>query len=59
MERLEKPSQHWHPAIPNQYIMQGSILSVHVIDARDLRTNSGNVASARVRLAIEKTRSNT
>jgi len=59
MERLEKPSQFWHPAIPNQYIMQGSILSVHVIDARDLKTNSGAVASARVRLSIEKTRSNT
>ena len=33
--------------------MQGSILSVHVIDARELRPANGVVANARVRLDIE------
>lgn len=39
--------------------MQGSILSVHVIDARDLRPSSGRDANARVRLSIEGNRSST
>ena len=39
--------------------MQGSILSVHVIDARELKGNSGGAANARVRLSIEGNRSNT
>ena len=40
--------------------MQGSILSVHVIDARELRTANPRVsANARVRLSMEQNRSNT
>ena len=39
--------------------MQGSILSVHVIDARDLRPSNGPAANARVRLSIEGNRSST
>ena len=39
--------------------MQGSILSVHVIDARDLRPSSGRDENARVRLSIEGNRSST
>ena len=46
-----------HPVFDRQYIMQGSILSVHVIDARELRPSSGPVANARVRLSIEGNRS--
>lgn len=43
-----------HPVFSNHHIMQGSILSVHVIDARDLKPIGGqNVNSARVRLCIE------
>jgi len=53
MRKLEKPSQYQHPVFENQYIMQGSILSVHVIDARELRPANGVVANARVRLDIE------
>ena len=54
MRRLEKPSQNLHPVFNNQYIMQGSILSVHVIDARELRSmNTSGVANARIRLDIE------
>ena len=60
MKRMEKPSKHTHPVFPEQYIMQGSILSVHVIDARELRpSRPGGVANARVRLNIEGNRSNT
>ena len=59
MRRMEKKSRNMHPVFNNQYIMQGSILSVHVIDARDLRPSSGGVANARVRLAIEGNRSST
>merc|ERR1719273_2033049 len=39
--------------------MQGSILSVHVIDARDLKPSNGPAANARVRLSIEGNRSST
>ena len=53
MRKLEKPSLYQHPVFDNQYIMQGSILSVHVIDARELRPANGVVANARVRLDIE------
>jgi hypothetical protein len=54
MKRLEKPSRYSHPVFQNQYIMQGSILSVHVIDARDLQPFvNGTDANARVRLEIE------
>ena len=60
MKRMEKPSQHLHPVFQDKYIMQGSILSVHVIDARELRPASGSgVVNARVRLMIEGNRSNT
>ena len=48
-----------HPVFDRQYIMQGSILSVHVIDARELRPSNGPVANARVRLSIEGNRSST
>ena len=54
MRRLEKPSRNRHPVFPGQYIMQGSILSVHIIDARELRAQNGTgVANSRVRLDIE------
>ena len=39
--------------------MKQSILSVHVVDARDLRPQFGNVTNAQVRLMIEGTRTNT
>jgi Ca2+-dependent lipid-binding protein len=39
--------------------MTGSILSVHVIDARDLRTRTGEKANAQIRLKIEKQSSKT
>ena len=39
--------------------MHGSILSVHVIDARDLRSKNGGVVNARIRLSIEGNRANT
>lgn len=54
MRRLEKASEFSHPIFSDQAIMQGSILSVHVIDARDLRPiGNGAVNAARVRLNIE------
>lgn len=54
MRRLEKPSDFLHPIFSDQAIMQGSILSVHVIDARELRpAGNGIVNAARVRLNIE------
>lgn len=59
MRQMEKRSRHFHPVFTDQYIMQGSILSVHVIDARGLKTQHGGVANARVRLEIEENRSNT
>lgn len=59
MKNLEKPSQHSHPVFPEQYIMKGSILSVHVIDARELRPVFSNQANAQVRIMIEGTRINT
>ena len=39
--------------------MRGSILSVHVIDARELRPYFSNQANAQVRLLIEGNRSTT
>ena len=50
-----------HPRFPNQYIMQGSILSVHVIDARELvNTAQPRIpVNARVRLSMEQNHSNT
>ena len=39
--------------------MRGSILSVHVIDARELRPVFGQLASSQVRLIMEGNRSNT
>ena len=59
MRRLEKPSQMTHSVFQEQAIMQGSILSVHIIDARELRPPQGGIANARVRLSIEGNRSST
>ena len=59
MRRMEKKSKNMHPVFDRQYIMQGSILSVHVIDARDLKPSNGPAANARVRLSIEGNRSST
>ena len=60
MRNQEKASRFSHPVFPNQHIMQGSILSVHVIDARELNpSQDSGVVSARVRLSIEGNRSNT
>ena len=56
---MEKKSKNMHPVFDRQYIMQGSILSVHVIDARDLKASNGPAANARVRLSIEGNRSST
>ena len=56
---MEKKSKNMHPVFDRQYIMQGSILSVHVIDARDLKPSNGPAANARVRLSIEGNRSST
>ena len=39
--------------------MKGSILSVHLIDARELQPVFGNQANAQVRLMIEGNRSST
>lgn len=44
-----------HPARPNRYIMQGSMLNLLVIDARDLVPEQrGRYANAQVRVEIEK-----
>lgn len=54
MGTQEKATRFMHPLLPNQYIMQGSILSVHVIDARELRgPSSRRLANGFVRLSIE------
>ena len=57
--RTEKPSRHAHPVFQEKQIMRGSILSVHVIDARELRPVYGQLASSQVRLMMEGNRSNT
>ena len=46
IKRIEKPSGYMHPAFPDQYIMKQSILSVHVVDARDLNPVFGKTANA-------------
>ena len=54
----EKPTIHTHPTREDRYIMKGSTLSVHVIDARNLQSTSG-FSNAQVRLSIEDQSSNT
>ena len=39
--------------------MKNSTLSVHIIDARELKPDGGRLANAQVRLEIEKQTSNT
>lgn len=46
MKQVERTTNNPHPVHPGINIMVGSILSVHVIDARDLMTNSGRPANA-------------
>jgi hypothetical protein len=54
LRRQEKYTQVRHFKYSDYFIMQGSILSVYVIDARDLRPFSGaGAATPQVRLQIE------
>ena len=59
MKRTERTTNQPHPVHRDINIMVGSILSVHVIDARDLVSSSGGLANAQVRLKIEKQSSKT
>ena len=59
MKRIEKPSSNRHPVFGEYNIMKGSILSVHVIDARGLQPKFKNLANAQVHLEIENNRSTT
>lgn len=59
MKRTERTTNQPHPVHRDINIMVGSILSVHVIDARDLVSGSGSLANAQVRLKIEKQSSKT
>ena len=54
----EKSTGNPHPTRQDRHIMKGSTLSVHVIDARNLKSSSG-FANAQVRLQIEDQSSNT
>lgn len=55
MRRTEKLTTTPHPVHAGVYIMQGSMLSVHVIDARDLRLDGRRAPNTRVNLKIEGT----
>lgn len=48
-----------HPAFPDLKIMKQSILSVHLVDARELRPTFGNPVHAQVRTSIEGNRDST
>lgn len=48
-----------HPALPDLRIMKQSILSVHLVDARELRPAFGRTANAQVRTSIEGNRDST
>ena len=50
----EKKTKYVHPARPGRHIMQGSMLNLLVIDARDLVPQQrGRYASSQVRVEIE------
>lgn len=54
LRRTEKYTEQRHFKFTDRFIMQGSILSVHVIDARDLVPALGrNFANAQITLSIE------
>lgn len=54
LRKQEKSSQNRHFKFSNRFIMVGSILSVHVIDARDLVSAQKNrYANAQVKMSIE------
>ena len=57
--KAEKYTNAMHPAFPNQRIMKQSILSVHLIDARELRPVFGPVPNAQVKAMIEGSRDST
>ena len=52
LEKTEKRTNNRHPVFTEWFIMQNSIISVHIIDARDLRPGN-RLANAQVRLSIE------
>ena len=55
-KKTEKYTQSRHPAFPELQIMKQSILSVHLVDARELRPAFGRTANAQVRTSIEGNR---
>lgn len=59
LERTEKSTNNRHPVNTSWRIMKNSTLSVHIIDARQLRPGGARLSNAQVRLSIEDQSSNT
>lgn len=57
--KTEKHTNAVHPAFPDLKIMKQSILSVHIVDARELRPVFGRTANAQIRATIEGNRDST